>query len=179
MAPYKSELTNKNKKLLTNRKKLCIIVEQTKKQRFATVFKRRFCGSTQEAVRGVPAKDVGRVSGAEVRIFSPTPNKKDRFMPVLFVWRGREIELTFVALPRMKFASVTKGVWVLAHKRLGTTRCHRQRIFSPRHCFYFTTGFMLFIYQKRAGFRILPSSCVVSNLKHFLVNCHLLCRSTL
>ena len=67
------QFLNKNKKLLTNRKKLCIIVKQTKLERFASIGKWITCGSTQEAVRGVPAKDVGRVPGAEVRIFSPTP----------------------------------------------------------------------------------------------------------
>ena len=43
------------------------------------------------AVRGVPAKDVGWVSGAEVRIFSPTPNKKDRFHTCPFCLARKEL----------------------------------------------------------------------------------------
>lgn len=64
------------------------------------------------AIRGVPAKDLGRVSGAEVRIFSPTPNKKGQVLPVLFC-----------LVCHSGLASV----------RLGVTCCLWQRIFSFLH----------------------------------------------
>ena len=70
-------------------------------------------GILKSAVRGVPAKDVGPVRGAEVRILFPTPNKNDRFLYLsfLFLVVGKScFEPTFVALPQMRYASVPKVV---------------------------------------------------------------------
>ncbi len=67
------------------------------------------------AVRGAPAKGVGRVTGAEVRIFSTPPNKKDRFYACLFylaTLRERTSLHNFVENEVRKRASRR---WELAH----------------------------------------------------------------
>ena len=96
--------------------------------------------STQVGRRGAPAKGVGRVTGAEVRIFSSPPRKTQielvRFGFFLLLM-NQAWSFCFVALPRIEFTNATKAIWMLAHKGLAATRCHRQRIFSSQHCSFF------------------------------------------
>ena len=61
--------------------------------------------------RGAPAKGVGRVTGAEVQIFSSPPNKMDRIFPVLFILfggEGFELQASWVP-PARKGDSLVKG----------------------------------------------------------------------
>ena len=51
---------------------------------------RTFMEKYSSGRRGAPAKGVGRVTGAEVQIFSSPPNKMDRIFPVLFILFGGE-----------------------------------------------------------------------------------------
>ena len=47
-------------------------------------YSRTFMEKYSSGRRGAPAKGVGRVTGAEVQIFS-SPPKNDRFLPVVFL----------------------------------------------------------------------------------------------
>ncbi len=73
-------------------------------------YSRTFMEKYSSGRRGAPAKGVGRVTGAEVQIFSSPPNKKGHQTgcPFLFVYEG--FELLLVALPRIECASPTKAV---------------------------------------------------------------------
>ena len=72
---------------------------------------RTFMEKYSSGRRGAPAKGVGRVTGAEVQIFSSPPNKMDRIFPVLFILFGCEerFVLSFVALPQIKCINKRQG----------------------------------------------------------------------
>ena len=62
--------------------------------------------------RGAPAKGVGRVTGAEVQIFSSPPKQKDRTCACLFcfAWWEERFALSFVAMPQMKCINEARAV---------------------------------------------------------------------
>ena len=89
-------------------------------------------GILKLAVRGVPAKDVGRVSGAEVRILFPTPyTKKDRFLPVLFCIRVKAVARAYICgFATNEVRKSAEVIWELAHKELGVTHFPTENVSS-------------------------------------------------
>ena len=59
--------------------------------------------------------------------FSAKIKRQDLRLSFYFAWREERFVLSFVALPQMKCISVTKGVWVLALKHLGTALFRKKK----------------------------------------------------